>query len=35
MSGWVQKTPNGRWKARYRAPDGKVRSKDLGPQNRR
>ena len=23
----VQKTPNGRWIARYRAPDGKVRSK--------
>ena len=23
----VQKTPNGRWMARYRAPDGKVRSK--------
>ena len=23
----VQKTPNGRWKARYRAPDGRTRSK--------
>ena len=27
MSSWVQKTPNGRWKARYRAPDGRTRSK--------
>ena len=27
MSSWVQKTLNGRWKARYRAPDGRTRSK--------
>ena len=27
MSGWVQKRQSGRWMARYRAPDGKTRSK--------
>ena len=27
MSSWVQKTLNGRWMARYRAADGKTRSK--------
>ena len=27
MSSWVQKTQSGRWKARYRAPDGRTRSK--------
>ena len=27
MSSWVQKTQSGRWIARYRAPDGKTRSK--------
>ena len=30
MSGWVQKRQSGRWMARYRAPDGKTRSKRPG-----